>query len=143
MTLEENRAVVRRQFELIQLGELDTLDEVMASDVANHALGRIQTGLETFKAILRGIRETFPDESTTIDDMIAEDDKVVVRATLKGTHQGSALPLFAGIKPAGRRVEWQFIHIFRVRDGKIVEHWAQRNDLEVREQLLRPQGNAA
>ena len=143
MTLEENRAIVRRQFELIQFGDLDTFDKVMASDVANHALGRIQTGLETFKAILQGIRETFPDETVTIDDMIAEDDKVVVRATLRGTHQGSALPIFAGIKPEGRPVEWQFIHIFRVRDGKIVEHWAQRNDLEVRQQLLGPQGGGA
>jgi predicted ester cyclase len=51
--------------------------------------------------------------------------------------------MFAEIKPEGRPVEWQFIHIFRIRDGKIVEHWAQRNDLEVRQQLQSLQGSTA
>jgi predicted ester cyclase len=143
MTLEENKAVVQRQFDLIQSGDLDALDEVMAPDVANYALGRAQVGLETFKKILRAIHDTFPDEMTTVDDMIAEGDKVVARITLRGTHQGSALPMFAEIKPEGRPVEWQFIHIFRIRDSKIVEHWAQRNDLEVRQQLQSRQGSAA
>jgi predicted ester cyclase len=77
-----------------------------------------------------------PDETTTIDDILAEGDKVVVRATLRGTYQGSTLPMFADIKPQGQAVEWQFIHIFRIQDGKIAEHWAQRNDLEVHQQLL-------
>ena len=144
MTLEENKAVVRRLFDLIQRGDLDTMDELMAPDFANHALGRIQTGLEPWRAIFRVLRAAFPDETTTIEDLIAEGDKVVVRSTLRGTHQGSApLPMFAGIKPEGRPVEWQFIHIYRLRDGKIVEHWAQRNDFEVRQQLQGPQGGAA
>ena len=81
MTLEENKAIVRRQFDLIQAGTIDALDEVMASDMVNHAVGRAQSGLESFKAILRGLRQAFPDETTTIDDIIAEGDKVVVRAT--------------------------------------------------------------
>jgi predicted ester cyclase len=136
MTLEENKTIVRRQFDLIQRHDLDALDEVMAADVANHALGKIQTGLEPFKAVLRGIHSAFPDEVTTIGDMIAEGDKVVVRSTLRGTHQGAGLPGLAEVPPEGRPVEWQFIHIFRLRDGKIVEHWAQRNDVEVRQQLV-------
>lgn len=139
MTPDENIAVVRRQFDLIQRGDLDALDELHAPDFANHALGRVQVGLEAFKTILRGIHAAFPDEMTTIDDIIAAGDKVVVRATPRGKHQGAALPLFAGIQPAGRPVEWQFIHIFRLRDGKIAEHWAQRNDLEVRQQRLAAQ----
>jgi predicted ester cyclase len=135
MTLEENKAIVRRLFDVIQRGDYAAFDELMAPDFANHALGRVQIGLEPWAAIFRTIRATIPDETTTIDDLIAEGDKVVVRATLKGTHQGSALPMFAGIKPGGKPIEWQFIHIYRLRDGKIVEHWAQRNDLEVRQQL--------
>src|SRR5437667_2085576 len=118
MTLEENKAIVRRQFDLVQRGDLDALSDVMATDVTNHALGSVQVGLESFKAILRAIRVAFPDEVTTLDDVIAESDKVVVRTTLRGTHQG-AVPLFAGLKPAGKHVEWQFIHIFRLHDGKI------------------------
>jgi predicted ester cyclase len=135
MTLEENKAIVRRQFDLVERRDLGALDEVMAADGANHALGRIVVGLEPFQAILGAIHSVFLDEMTTIVDMIAEGDKVVVRATLKGKHQGSGIPLLAGIKPEGRPVEWQFIHIFRLRDGKIVEHWAQRNDLEVIQQF--------
>ncbi len=144
MTLEENKAVVRRQFDLIQQGRLDALSEVMAGDVANHAVGRVQAGLEPYKAILRGLHVAFPDETTTIDDLIAEGDRVVVRATLRGTHQGPlGIPGFGGIKPEGRPVEWQFIHIYRLREGKIVEHWAQRSDLELRQQLQGPPAGAA
>ena len=136
MTLEENKGIIRTQFGMIQRGDWNGLDNLHTADFTNHAVGGIQVGLDTLKAILRGIHESFPDEMTTIDDMIAEGDKVAVRATLRGTHQGSGLPLFAGIIPEGKHVEWQFIHIFRLVDGKIAEHWAQRNDLAVRQQLL-------
>ena len=142
MTIEENKAVIQRQFDLIQNGDLEALDEVMSPEVSNYALGGAQIGLEPYKKILRAIHQTFPDEITTVDDMIAEGDKVVVRSTLIGTQRGSSIPILADIKPAGRPVEWQFIHIFRLRDGKIVEHWAQRNDLEVRKQLQGSQGSS-
>jgi len=71
MTLEENKAVVRRQFDLIQQEDFDALDELHTPDFANHALGRIQIGLEAFKAVLRGIHSTSPDETTTIEDMMS------------------------------------------------------------------------
>ena len=142
MTTEENKAVIQRQFDLIQNGDLDALDEVMTPEVSNYALGGAQIGLEPYKKILRSIHQTFPDEITTVDDMIAEGDKVVVRSTMRATHRGSSLPILADIKPEGKAVEWQFIHIFRLRDGKIVEHWAQRNDLEVRMHLQGPQGSS-
>jgi lactoylglutathione lyase len=74
----------------------------------------------------------------TIEDIMADGDKVVVRATLNSTHRGSALPMFAGIEPKGRPVEWQFIHIYRMRDGKIAKHWAQTKDLAVRMRLAKP-----
>ena len=64
MTLEENKAIIGRQFELIQQGKIDALDEVMASDMVNHAVGRAQSGLESFKAILRGLRQAFPDAAS-------------------------------------------------------------------------------
>lgn len=135
MTIEDNKAVIRRLIEVVDRGDYDAMDELFAADFANHALGSVQKGLEPLKAIVRAIHETIPDGATTIEDMIAEGDKVVLRRTLRGTHQGSTLPMFAGIEPQRKPIEWQFIHIYRLRDGKIVDHWAQRNDLEVRGQL--------
>ena len=116
---------------------------MMVPDVVNHALGSVQVGLGIYKRILEAVNAAIPDGATTIDDVIAEDDKVVVRMTLRGTHRRSTVSLLDGIEATGRPVEWQFIHIFRLHEGKIVEHWAQRNDLEVRRHLQDPQGGAA
>jgi len=141
MKIEDNKAVIRRLIEVVDRGDCDAMDELFAPDFANHALGGIQKGLEPLKAIVRAIHETIPDGTTTIEDMIAEGDKVALRRTLSGTHQGSTLPMFAGIRPAGKPIEWRFIHIYRLRDGKIVDHWAQRNDLEVLQHLQKPGGS--
>jgi predicted ester cyclase len=130
VSIEENKKVVIQLMEMH--GERTTAD-LVASDFINHV--NEKTGVEALQSIGSAIRETFPDFVVEIEDVIAEDDKVVVRRTLRGTHQGSALPLVAGIPPASKPVEWHFIHIFRLRDGKIVEHWARRDDLEVRRSL--------
>ena len=135
MSTEENKAIVRGYFEQVQQANWDDLKKFVALDLINHESKATQLGLETHKSALRSIRGTFPDQQVVIDDMIAEGDKVVVRTRLCGTHQGSALPTFRGIRPEGRPVEWKFIHIFRLRDGKIVEHWAEHDGLAVRQQL--------
>lgn len=135
MSTEENKAIVRGYFEQVQQANWDGLSRFIAADFINHESKGIQLGLDTHKSALRSIRGTFPDQQVVIDDMIAEGDKVVVRTRLRGTHQGSALPTFRGIRPEGRPVEWRFIHIFRLRDGKIVEHWAEHDGLAVRQQL--------
>ena len=58
--------------------------------------------------------------------------------TITGTHEASAMPLLDGLEPTGRRIEWEFVHLFRVRDGLIVEHWAVRDDLGLLRQLTEP-----
>lgn len=73
----------------------------------------------------------FPDLQHTIEDMIAEDDKVVSRLRVKGTHQAT----FRGISPTGRIVTWTGIRILRLREGKICENWANWDDLELMRQL--------
>jgi steroid delta-isomerase-like uncharacterized protein len=77
------------------------------------------------------LRTSFPDLTITIEDLIAEGDKVVTRLTARGTHQGT----FRGIAPTGRVVSWTGIRIFRIAEGKIVEHWANWDDLSLLQQL--------
>jgi len=73
----------------------------------------------------------FPDLHGTIEDLIAEGDKVVDRMTCEGTHQG----MFMGAPPTGKRVKWSFIDINRIVDGKIVEHWAEVDTMGIMQQL--------
>ncbi len=72
-----------------------------------------------------------PDYHTTIEDLIAEGDKVMARVTMTGTHTGN----FWGIPATGRRVNLTGIYIVRIKDGKIVEHWGEENGLTVFKQL--------
>jgi predicted ester cyclase len=73
----------------------------------------------------------FPDCQFTIDDMIAEGDRVATKKTFSGTHTGE----FNGIAPTGRSVSITFVDILRLRDGKIVEHWLSMDQLSFMQQL--------
>jgi steroid delta-isomerase-like uncharacterized protein len=69
----------------------------------------------------------FPDWHATIEDLIAQGDKVVMRGVARGTHRGT----FMGIPPTGKKVTVTGMHVFRIADGKIVEHWAEADYLGV------------
>ncbi len=76
-------------------------------------------------------REAFPDSYFTVEDMVAEGDKVVTRKTFHGTHEGE----FIGIPPSGRAVSMGLIDIVRISDGKVVEHWSMGDSLGMMQQL--------
>ena len=76
-------------------------------------------------------RNAFPDLAITEEDLIAEDDKVVMRQVTTGTHQGD----FMGIAATGKKVEMHDIHIVRLADDKIVEHWGVEDNLGMMQQL--------
>ena len=67
--------------------------------------------------------------------MLADGDRVAVHMTLRGRHVASTMPLLAGVPVENTEVAWSFIHIWRVRDGRIAEHWACRDDLGLLRQL--------
>jgi lactoylglutathione lyase len=67
--------------------------------------------------------------------LVADGDLVVQHLTVHGTHQGSTMPLLAGVPVSGRAAAWRFIHIWRVAGGMVVEHWACRDDMGLVEQL--------
>ena len=77
------------------------------------------------------IRSAFSGWHFTVEDVIAEGDKVVLRGTFRGSHTGE----FFGIPPTGKQVEISGIHILTIKDGKVTEHWANNDDLKLMQQL--------
>ena len=130
---EEGKRLYRRLAEEVLNGKnLSVVDELLAADFAEHAGGqRRQVGIEGFKAARRRRNAAFPDWHVVVDDLIAEGEKVVVRATGHGTHTGE----FMGVAPTGKRVSVTWIAIYRVADGKLAEHWQNIDDLGLLKQL--------
>jgi steroid delta-isomerase-like uncharacterized protein len=133
MSLEQNKALVRRLVEEdLNGGNPAAADEIVAVDFVDHTNPPgLQYGLESHKQIVAIFRTAFPDVTWTIEDMIAEGDKVAVRLPMRGTHHGK----FFGIPPTGKQVTVTGIHVLRVADGKIAEHWGNNNDLGLMQQL--------
>ncbi|MFN8483805.1 MAG: ester cyclase [Anaerolineae bacterium] len=133
MSLEENKELVRQLLEDdISQGNEVVAERIIAADFFDHTNPPgMQHGLEGHKAIVRLFRAAFPDQWWHIEDLIAEGDKVVARTTMRGTHTGD----FFGIPPTGRRVELPGVHIMRIANGRIAEHWGSNDDLGMMRQL--------
>ena len=130
---EDNKALNRRFVEeVINQGNTDAIDELIDPGVVDHAAPPgFPTGREGAKQFAAMMRSAFPDLHQTIEDMIAEGDKVVMRSTWSGTHEGE----FMGIPATGRQVTVSAIDITRVADGRLVEHWEQFDALGLMQQL--------
>jgi steroid delta-isomerase-like uncharacterized protein len=133
VSLEENKAVVRRWIEGgYGRGNLDLIEEMIAPDFVNRTpLPGQPPTREGVAGGVRGLRAAFPDLAVTIEEIVAEGDLVVTRDVSRGTHRGP----FAGIPPTGRQVTVSRIAIFRVKDGRITEHWANVDMLGLMQQL--------
>lgn len=134
MSPEENKAIIRRIYEeLWDERKLEVADEVIAEGSVNFDTGLVPGpfGPEEMKGTVRMVTAGFPDNRHTVEEMFADGDTVVARVTLTGAHEGE----FMGIPPTGRRIEVQEIHIYRLKDGKAVEHRVGRDDLGAMRQL--------
>ena len=134
MSTEENKAISRRVAEeIFNGGNLDLVDELYASDYVLHdpSLPEDLIGPEGIKQYVAMNLGAFPDARVTVEDEIAEGDKVVSRWTATGTHTGD----FMGIPPTGNRVEISGVTINRFSGGKIAEDWYQCDDLGMMRQL--------
>src|SRR5689334_13085281 len=131
MELDANKAIIRRHFEEIWNGRrLDVAEQIVDPAYFSHfPLPGQPAGIAGFRYAVEMLQSSFPDLTITIEDLIAEGDQVVARLTARGTHQGP----FRGIAPTGRAVSWRGIRIFRIAGGKIVEHWANWDDLSLLE----------
>jgi steroid delta-isomerase-like uncharacterized protein len=124
MDLERNKAIVRSIFEDgLNRGMVEEIAVQTAADFIDHDI-HVETGLaggpDDMRQALQMIRAGFPDIHVTIEDIVAEGDRVVVRNTWRGTHLGT----FNGIPASGNRVEVTGIVIWRIADGEIAERWA-------------------
>jgi len=118
--------------ELFSAGHLPIADELIAEDYVEHSpLPGQEPGLGGLKHALKRFWVAFPDFHLSIEDLIAEGDRVVTKKTMTGTHTGE----FNGITPTGRRVELQYVDILRLRDGQITEHWLSMDQLSFMQQL--------
>ena len=132
MSTEENKEIVRRYQEAYNACNYEALEEVVAADVLTpNMTSTVPRGLEGAKLVHQKTVTGMPDYHTSIEDLIAEGDKVVARVRITGTHTGD----FYGIPPTGRHIDLSGIYIVRIADGKIVEHWGEENGSEVLRQL--------
>jgi steroid delta-isomerase-like uncharacterized protein len=135
MSTEANKAIVVQLYEeIFNKGDLDLADKMIAPNAINHdpqLPPGVPSGPQGLKAAVIMLRSAYPDDHHTIEDLIAEGDKVVVRLTHSGTHQGA----FLGLPPTGKHITNTSIHIFRFADGQLVEAWANRDDLGLLQQL--------
>jgi predicted ester cyclase len=132
MTAEENKALARRLYaEVISRGDLAAADELVSPDFVEHNVLPVPPGRESFKGFVTMLRAAFADLVFTIEDLICEGDKVVVRGAVRGTHRG----VFRGVPPTGKPVHYTAIHILRVRGGTFTERWVEVDMLGLLQQL--------
>jgi predicted ester cyclase len=135
--LEANRELVQEQWDAFNRGDMVGAAEFFAPDARNHGRPVGRAGVLT---VLKDIQGTFPDVRFTALDYVCEGDWVSVRGMFSGTHRGiSRIPFSNGVlvdvEPTGLHFEVQHIHLLQIRDGKIVEHFANRDDVGMMQQL--------
>ena len=116
----------------LNTGDAAAAERIVAADFVDHSNPPgLQNGISGHRGIVAIFRAAFPDVRWTIDDMIAEGDRVAMRLTMTGTQSGE----FFGIPPTGRHVTVGGTHIVRVKDGRVAEHWGHNDDLGLMRQL--------
>jgi steroid delta-isomerase-like uncharacterized protein len=134
MSVEQNKALFRRLVEeVFNKGNVSTIDEFLAPNFVEREVlpPGTPSGREGVKQLTMMFRTAFPDFNVSIDDMIAEGDKIVARTTWSGTQKGE----FMGIPSSGKRVSFDVIDIIRISEGKGVEHWGVMDSSALMQQL--------
>ena len=129
----EHNAQTIRTFTRVFKNEhnVDAIDSLFAFNFKHNFAPPLAPGLRGFKEIGRSMNRAFPDVLVTEQDLIATIDSVVERSSAAATHDGE----FLGIPPTGRKVRWTEIHIYRLVDGKIAEHWVELSMLQLLQQI--------
>lgn len=129
---EQNKVVVSRYMEeVFNRKNAALLDQLVVSNCVIHTPEGDVHGLDGLKQIVAGYRVIFPDHHFTVDDLVAEGDKVAIRWTMRGTHSGE----LRDIRPTGKKVTLTGMSIFRVAGGKIAEDWVSPDTLGLLQQL--------
>jgi steroid delta-isomerase-like uncharacterized protein len=133
MAAEENRALIRRFLEeVFNQRNIAAIDQYMSADYVDHAVPPgVPTTREGFRGFITGFLSAFPDFHYMIDDVLADGDKVAVRLTAQGTQTGE----FMGMPASGKHAKWTEMHIGRIANGAIAEHWGEIDNLGQLQQL--------
>ena len=134
MSTEENKALARRWAEEVwSEGNLDLIDELVLPDYVDHdpALPEEVRGPEGVRRYIEEFRDAFPDMRLSVEDQVAEADKVVSRWTARGTHRGA----FMGVAASGNRLEMEGMSIDRFSEGRFVESWESYDALGMMRQI--------
>ena len=130
---DDVRAIVEAAGACFDRRDLDGLDDLVADDMVNHAAG--PQGRDGWKLVWGSILTCFPDAETETHAIYVDGEWATVHVSIHGTHEASVLPLLEGVPVTHRKATWEFIHLFRVADGRIIEHRAVRDDLGLLRQL--------
>ena len=132
MQEEKNKQVIR-EFTRIFKNEhnVDGVGHLFDSEFVHHFRGPMPSGFEGLRQVGIMMNGAFPDVVVTEEDLIAAGDKVVERSSAAATHKGAMM----GTPPTNKRIRWSEIHIYRLRDGKIAEHWAEVSMMELLQQI--------
>jgi len=130
MTTDDNKALVQRFYdEVINQKNLAALDQFVSPNAVNHT---VPAGLPQGPSQFLGLHlNAFPDAKATVEDLLADGDKVIARVSIRGTHQGA----FGSIHARGKPITVMAINIFRIANGKMVEHWGLADRLNALQQL--------
>ena len=133
MTPDEHKTIIRLYVDTVwNRRQIDRADEYVAADLLDHAaLPGQESGLTGAQKKWAMIQAAIPDLRTTIEDMVAERDKVAVRRSYTGTHDG----VLFGVPPTGNAIRFNGQSIFRFADSKIVEHWEIFDRLTLMQQV--------
>jgi steroid delta-isomerase-like uncharacterized protein len=132
ISMEENKSLARRSWEIVSQRDLVPLEDVYAADLVWHEPDQDVQGLEEAKQFYSTNLSAFPDLNATVEDVIAEGDKVVTRWTMRGTHRGETEEF--GL-PTNRQVEIKGLTMHRIEGGKIVEEWEGYDNLGFMQRL--------
>ena len=128
--IETNKALVRRFFTAVENADFRVFDEIVAQDYDDHLAGQ-SPGRETLKRYFTGLHSAFVDLKLPITTLVAEGNLVAVLNSVRGTHQGD----FAGIKAKGNRIDAMAFQLYRIANGRLVEHWEVADFMTLMNQL--------
>ena len=131
MSLDENKEIARRFIDEVFGGDYESVDELVAEDFTPHSWGPMPPGRESLRQAMERVSAGLSDHWMKIDDMIAEGDKVAVRLRSHARHTGT----FMGMPATGKEYTITETHVFRIRDGQVVEHWRDGDMLGLMQQL--------
>jgi steroid delta-isomerase-like uncharacterized protein len=132
--MEENKAVVLRLAQVLNAGHLDQLDYILAPNYIRHDPNPLlkDVGRTEYKEAFTRLRKAFPDAKWTLEEILADGDRVIGRWTFRGTHTGP----FFNIPPSGKEVTYPILAIYRIEDGMIAEDWHIFHSIGLWEQLI-------